>query len=245
LRIDIDRVQAGFQIAQRGKKSRHSPADRTHPSLFQYDYLSLSTLSADVRALIEALPQGEGRAALDLGADKSPYRAQLEARGYVVKTLDVTPASGADYTGTAEETGLPDASFAVVLCTQVLEHCEAPWRAIREIERVLAPEGSLIVSAPHVWFYHPHPRDHWRFTQEGLLRLCRDAGLVPRQLRAQGGSLLSAAQIVNFLSYGILGVAGAPLYALVNLLGGTADRMLPNDLFCHNFACLAQKTSPS
>lgn len=240
MRIDLANVQGAFLAAQEGKKSRHAPKDRTQPSLFQYDYLSLSTLSADVRALIAALPAGAGTA-LDLGADKSPYRADLEQRGLSVKTLDVTLDSGADYAGTVEFTGLSDESFDVVLCTQVLEHCDDPFRGIREISRILRPGGSAILTVPHLWFYHPHPKDHWRFTQEGLVRLCQQGGLVPRALLGQGGSLLAAAQVMNFLLYGALGKLGAPLYAGISLIGKLMDRVVPNPLLCHNFACLAEK----
>jgi SAM-dependent methyltransferase len=240
MRIDLANVQHDFLRAQEGRKSSHTPMQRTRPSLLQYDYLALSTLSADVRALIGELP-AEGRKALDLGADKSPYRSELERRGLSVETLDVTLEWGADHAGTVEATGLPDASFDVVLCTQVLEHCDDPFQGVREIHRILAPGGHAIVTAPHLWFYHPHPKDHWRFTQEGLVRLCTEAGLRPRILLGQGGSLLAAAQVINFLLYGVLGKIGAPLYAAISLAGSALDRAVPNPLFCHNFACLAQK----
>ena len=240
MEIELSKMEEAFRAAQAGKKSDHSPAARVTPSIFQYDYLALSALSADVRRLIQGLPAGFSRA-LDLGADKSPYRAALEAKGLRVETLDVTLEGGADHRGTVEATGLPEASFEVVLCTQVLEHCDDPFQAIREIRRILVPGGRASLSAPHVWFFHPHPKDHWRFTQQGLVRLCRAGGLVPRQVLAQGGSLLAAAQVMNFLAYGVLGRAGAPLYAGINWLGAIADRALPNALFSHNFACLAEK----
>jgi SAM-dependent methyltransferase len=240
MEIGLGEMDQVFRDAQAGRKSLHSPAARLTPSILQYDYLALSSLSADVQRLIAGLPQGLSRA-LDLGADKSPYRAALEARGLEVKTLDVTLDTGADYQGTVESTGLPDASFDVVLCTQVLEHCDDPFQGIREIRRILAPGGRAILSVPHVWFFHPHPRDHWRFTQQGLARLCQVGGLEPRLMLAQGGSLLAAAQVINFLAYGVLGRSGAPFYAAVNWAGRLADRAIPNPLFCHNFACLAEK----
>lgn len=233
-----------FTAVQRGKRSRHSVHDRTHPSIFQYDYLTLSTLSADVQTLIAELPTPlPGSQALDLGSDKSPYREPLTARGYEVRTLDITLDLGADYAGTAEQTGLPDQSFDVVLCTQVLEHSQNPWAAAAEIRRILKPGGHLIASAPHVWFYHPHPSDNWRFTQEGFVHLFREAGLAPVALLAQGGTVLTVLQIVNFIAYGALGRLGAPLYAAVNVLARAADPLLPNELFCHNFACLARRPS--
>jgi SAM-dependent methyltransferase len=240
MKIDIAGLHEGFDRARRGKSSRHSPADRVTPSLFQFDYLALSRLGADIRELIAELPsQTGGRVALDLGADKCPYRGVLEAGGFSVKTLDVAP--GGDYVGSAERTGLPDSSFDLVLCTQVLEHCDDPWAATREIRRILKPGGHLIATVPHVWFYHPHPSDHWRFTQEGVVKLCSNADLVTRTLLAQGGSVLTLGQVVNFLAYGVLGRWGGPLFALVNLLAGAADELVRNELLCLNFAVLAQR----
>lgn len=242
MRLGISNLKQQFEAAQAGKQSRHLPQDRVEPSIFQYDYLSLRRLSDDVRQLIvEAPAAGAGAVALDLGSDKCPYRALLESRGYSVKTLDLTLESGADYAGTAEATGLPSESFDLVLCTQVIEHCMNPWHALAEAFRILKPSGTLIVSAPHVWFYHPHPTDHWRFTQEGLVQLCRDAGFEPTALLSQGGSVLTLFQVVNFLAYGVLGRLGAPFYAASNLVGSFADRVAPNELFCTNFACLARR----
>jgi SAM-dependent methyltransferase len=237
-------VTVQIELAQIGDAARveakSSSGERVKPSIFQYDYLVLKALSADVRRLIAAMPPGASRA-LDLGADKSPYRQVLEARGLDVKTLDVSADAGADYQGTVECTGLADGSFDVVLCTQVLEHCDDPFRGIREIHRILAPGGHAILSVPHVWFFHPHPRDHWRFTQQGLARLCESAGLETRMLLGQGGSMLAAAQVANFLAYGVLRGTGAPLYAMMNVAGVLFDRLIRNDLFCINFACLARK----
>jgi SAM-dependent methyltransferase len=198
-------------------------------------------LSADIQELIEELPRSTAaQIALDLGCDKSPYKELLEKAGFQVKTLDITPDSRADYLGTAEVTGIPNASVDLVLCTQVLEHCDAPSKAMAEIRRILAPGGHVIFSVPHVWFYHPHPSDSWRFTQEGVLKLCQEAGLQLLVLLAQGGTVATAFQIANFLLYGVVGQLGAPLYAGVNAVAKVLDRLVPNELFCHNFACLAR-----
>ena len=242
IRIDLDHLHDGFRAVQAGKASRHAMSDRVHPSLFQYDYLTLSLLSADVTRLVGELPPARpGAVALDLGCDKSPYRTLLESRGYVVKTLDLTLDGGADYAGSVEDTGLPAESFDLVLCTQVLEHCLNPWAAAHEIRRILRPSGHLIASAPHVWFYHPHPTDNWRFTQEGLAHLCREAGLEPVSLLAQGGVVTTLMQVINFLVYGIAGRKGAPFYALLNVIARAGDRVVRNQLFSHNFACLARR----
>ena len=79
------------------------------------------------------------------------------------------------------------------------------------------------------------------FTQEGIAHLCEESGLTPVTLLAQGGSILTLCQVLNFLAYGVFGRGGAPLYATLNVAAAVGDRLVPNELFCHNFACLARR----
>ena len=60
-------------------------------------------------------------------------------------------------------------------------------------------------------------------------------------LLAQGGTVLTVLQVLNFVAYGALGRLGAPLYAALNLAARALDPVAHNDLFCHNFACLARR----
>jgi SAM-dependent methyltransferase len=242
MELDLENLAAVSQPLRKLRRSRHSAADRSAPSLGQYDYLILKALQDSLCALIKRCPASEDQAsALDLGASNSPYKRLLEANGYVVKTLDLDRSRGADYEGKIEDTGLADQSFDLVLCTEVFEHSSNPWQGIAEIRRILKPSGVLIVSAPHVWFYHPHPTDNWRFTQEGIAHLCRMGGLRPEALFSQGGSVTALFQILNFLFYGVMGRVGMPFYYLVNVLAAPIERAIPNTDFCLNFACLARK----
>ena len=65
-----------------------------------------------------------------------------------------------------EELPVEDGAFDLVLCTQVLEHCDDPVRAVRELRRVTAPGGRVLASTHGVQGYHPSPVDYWRWTYE-------------------------------------------------------------------------------
>ena len=108
---------------------------------------------------------------LDVGSGPKPYEPLFApwAEAYVGVDL-----AGSDLVGTVEDLPVADASYDVVLCNQVLEHCADPARAVRELRRVTAPGGRVLASTHGVQVYHPAPDDLWRWTHAGLERLFRE-----------------------------------------------------------------------
>jgi SAM-dependent methyltransferase len=51
----------------------------------------------------------------------------------------------------------PDASFDVILCTEVLEHVPEPTKALDEFARLLKPGGKVILTAPFASLVHFAP----------------------------------------------------------------------------------------
>lgn len=117
--------------------------------------------------------QGRGSAGLrvlDVGCGQKPYYPFFHgAREYVGVDMVATPY--ADVVSAIERLPLPDASFDVVLCIQVLEHVDDPAQALRELHRVTKPGGRLLLSTHGTQVYHPSPNDNWRWTKDGLERL--------------------------------------------------------------------------
>jgi SAM-dependent methyltransferase len=244
MKIDVAALKESHESRPTSRRSNHTVANRVKPSMLQFDFIGLSTLTRDVEHLIaEAcrLLPGATPVALDVGCDLSPYSGTLAEQGWRVETLDIAPGPGVDHVGTVELTGLPEASFDLVLCTQVVEHCLDPWAALRELHRVVRPGGYLVWSVPQVWFYHPHPSDNWRFTPEGVARLTEAGGFEVVELLGQGGPVAALLQVVNFCVFGVVGRLGAPLYFLTNLAERAVDPLVPNPSFSLNFACLCRK----
>jgi SAM-dependent methyltransferase len=65
--------------------------------------------------------------------------------------------------------------FDLVICTEMLEHCEDWKSAIQNIFGVCKPGGVMLITArgPGAG-YHPYPNDYWRFTVKDV-RMMFDA----------------------------------------------------------------------
>jgi SAM-dependent methyltransferase len=130
-----------------------------------------------VRAPLATWLQAEAKAAherygsyrvLDIGCGEKPYEPFFAPYASEYVGVDVVDNPHADLTGSIEALPVEDGSFQLVLCSQVLEHCEDPAAGVREIRRVLAPGGCALSSTHGVFVYHPAPHDRWRWTHEGL-----------------------------------------------------------------------------
>jgi SAM-dependent methyltransferase len=72
-------------------------------------------------------------------------------------------------------------SFDYIICDQVIEHVEDPFRGVREMRRVLRPGGWLILATAFMDPVHEradNTTDYWRFTPRGMAALLRDFSLL-------------------------------------------------------------------
>jgi SAM-dependent methyltransferase len=169
------------------------------------DWVDLQ-LSLIVAALRRVAPQARGRL-LDVGCGDKPFEAIF--RPYVSEyvgveyreTFELTSASGEapssapgelprkpgpDVLYDGDRLPFPDRSFDTVLSIQVLEHTPQPGRLVREMSRVLADDGLLILLAPFQFRLHEEPHDYFRYSPHGLRQLCAEAGLEVTHVEQQG-----------------------------------------------------------
>jgi SAM-dependent methyltransferase len=74
-----------------------------------------------------------------------------------------------------------DASFDLVYCKQVLEHVESPHELLREVARVLEPQGSFAGSTSQLEAFHSRSIFNW--TPYGFTVTAEGAGLEVVELR--------------------------------------------------------------
>ena len=72
-----------------------------------------------------------------------------------------------------------DDEFDAVVSDQVLEHIEGdPYLAIKELFRVLKPNGIALHTTCFINPIHGYPNDYWRFTPEALKLLVKSYGQI-------------------------------------------------------------------
>jgi SAM-dependent methyltransferase len=149
---------------------------------------------------------------LDAGSGRGAWRSLILESAEQYESIDMAPRH--DHVPTwigdlCAMTDVPDCRYDGAVCHQVLEHVRHPDQAIRELTRVLKPGGTLIVSVPHLSRRHELPNDYYRFTQEGLAVLLRDAGLDIDRISAYGGLLSFLHHQVSMIVPGMF--AGLPV----------------------------------
>jgi SAM-dependent methyltransferase len=167
---------------------------------------------------------------LDVGCGVKPYAPWFAP--YVTEHvgLDIPANASADLHGTIEAIPAEDASFDLVICTQVLEHCDDPAQGVRELRRVVKPGGRVLLSTHGVQVYHPAPHDLWRWTHEGLERVFLTNGTwASVSVRPAAGTATTLAILLSiYVDLGSRRAHVAPLgRALVRALhstGGAIDR---------------------
>ncbi len=139
---------------------------------------------------------------LDIGAGKQEIRSFL---------LDNSRYISLDYYHTATEwyyvrpdffadgQQLPIATQCIntVLLLDVLEHLPDPEACILEIQRVLHPNGKLVLQVPFLYPLHDAPFDFHRWTTFGLRELAEQHGFIIETNIVFGHPLETAALLTN------------------------------------------------
>jgi SAM-dependent methyltransferase len=149
-----------------------------------------------LRVLLSADP---GPAVLNVGAGQGTFSRLLEERGFDVTSVDPSPQAvellgarvhGPVLAASIESLPFESGSFDAAVLGEVLEHVEDDLAGLREVARVVRPDGPVAISVPANpdWF---GPSDEWaghhrRYTRAALAELCAGAGLRVEDIRPWG-----------------------------------------------------------
>jgi 2-polyprenyl-3-methyl-5-hydroxy-6-metoxy-1,4-benzoquinol methylase len=164
-------------------------------------------LARTCRRVIQHHPQ-TGRL-LDVGCATGLFMNAMRQRGWEVTGVDLSPYA-AQYArrnfnlevevGTIEDIAYASDTFDLVTLWDVLEHVPDPRATLKEIARVLKPEGMLALSLPNpvciearlfgsYWVGWDRPRHLHLFTPAVLARYLQDSGFELISLQSYSGRL--------------------------------------------------------
>ena len=144
-----------------------------------------------VYELIQQLNLSPEAAILEIGCSGGPLMQRLRRQGYTHLTgidvsapaIELAQARGVPNVSVMDGAALAfaDASFDLVIASDVLEHIEDEGRALREWTRVLRPGGQLLVFVPahaYLWSAHDVVNHHFRrYSRAGLVAAMQGTGL--------------------------------------------------------------------
>jgi SAM-dependent methyltransferase len=146
------------------------------PSQFDNETFSIARdhINDFIKATAAELPIKAGML-LEIGPQtQSTVRESF--KDFTAHTFDIVATYSPTFVGdiTKHNTEIPDSTYDVIACMEVLEHTLNPFDAVKELRRMLKHEGYLLVSAPLNWRIHGPSPDCWRFTEHGWRALLRD-----------------------------------------------------------------------
>lgn len=167
------------------------------------DLFAFNVRNRDIWVAAQAAHIPAGSRVLDVGAGSAPYRALFAHCIY--KTHDFAQLKNEqlrhghyapiDMVSDARAVPVPVASFDAVICTEVLEHVPEPIAVVRELGRIVAPGGRLILTAPLGSGIHQEPYHFYGgYTPYWYEKFLDEAGFESVTVSPNAGSLRHIAQ---------------------------------------------------
>ena len=130
--------------------------------------------------------------------------------------LDLYNYSGVEICSAADKLPFLNNSVDMIISQCAIEHIKNGVKALKEMERVLKPEGIIFVEAPFIYPYHPEPFDLRRWSCEGLDDafencICVESG-------GKNGPFSTLFVILTSFFSGVFSFGNYPLYLVLQIL---------------------------
>jgi 2-polyprenyl-3-methyl-5-hydroxy-6-metoxy-1,4-benzoquinol methylase len=161
------------------------------------------------------LREGKNRL-LDIGCATGALLEKLRGRGWNVSGIEISTPQ-AEYARQykkldiinvpLEKAELESESFHVVLASHLIEHLNNPALFVREVHRILRPDGYFLVTTPNIsGFQSKLMKNRWRsaifdhlylFSKKNLIHLLKNEGFFVESVSTWGG--LAAGLVPNIV----------------------------------------------
>jgi SAM-dependent methyltransferase len=139
---------------------------------------------------------------VDIGCGKKPFSKIItsKCRSYIGMEHQKTQHgfSEVDVIGNALSLPFSNSSVDTAISFQVMEHVPEPDIFLKEIHRILRPDGYCLLMTPFMWGEHEIPYDYFRYTRYGIRHLANKAGFKVISIHADNGYLTTATLRFNY-----------------------------------------------
>jgi len=190
---------------------------------------------------------------LDFGCGRKPYENLFRVDEYIGLDMEQTghdhQNSKVDVFYDGKHIPLPDNSFDAAFCSEVLEHVFEPDVVLKEINRVLKPGATVLLTVPFCWNEHEVPYDYARYSSFGIVHLLEKNGFRILEVRKSGNFVQVNFQLWAlyfselFKKFGMGGKVVSMLFIVpINLAGSLFKLLLPkNDSLYFNSIITGKK----
>ncbi len=139
---------------------------------------------------------------LDMGCGKAPLFGAYSSYVTDVQCIDwARTKHGFDYLDQVCDltTSIPydDGSFETIILSDVLEHLPEPMICWKEMNRLLAAGGKVLLNVPFYYPLHEEPYDFYRYTEFALRRFAECNSFEVAELRPIGGPIEILADLIG------------------------------------------------
>ena len=231
--------------AGRGTESSNFGGSRLRVSSFSELSSGHSILRSETTVALSRLhfPAWDRPCVLDAGGPTARVWDAMAIPGFhAAFSLNSSAARKPDVIGDLDSSWpIRSGTLDLIVSSYVLEHLRKPGLFFRESFRALRQGGVLVLTTVLIHQKHGSPRDYFRFTDEGLVTLARDAGYeVETMALLAGPGQCIAALLSSFLVF--------PWIRIVALLAARASdwlikRVLPfvQENWCAGYVVMARK----
>ncbi len=162
----------------------------THPAYLIRKFL--------YKSILELAPILKGKL-LDFGCGLKPYENLFTVEEYIGIDYygegETYPKDKVDIIYDGKTIPFKNDYFDSVFSSEVFEHIFNPDVVIKELYRILKPNGMIPITCPFTFPEHEIPNDYCRYSSYGIKHLFEKNGFILYKYRKTGNSILAVAQL--------------------------------------------------